>query len=47
MSGCSVCPIPHFSSHFITYLVIHIIVTLGRHPSSNYLLVVKKSVLVV
>jgi hypothetical protein len=42
MSGCSVCPVSHFSSHFITCLVIHIIITPDMHPSSNYLLVVKK-----
>jgi hypothetical protein len=46
MSGCSVCHVLHFSSHFITCLVIHIIITPVMHPSSNYLLVVKKSVLV-
>jgi hypothetical protein len=41
MSGCSVCPVPHLSSHFITCLVIHIIITSGIHPSNNYLLVAK------
>jgi hypothetical protein len=42
MSGCSVCPVPHFSSHFISCLVIHIIITPGMYPSSKYLLVVLK-----
>jgi hypothetical protein len=46
MSGCFVCPVPHFSSHFITYLVIHIIITAVMHPSSNYVLVVKKKCLI-
>jgi hypothetical protein len=27
-----VCHVPHFSSHFITCLVIHIIITPGMHP---------------
>jgi hypothetical protein len=45
MSGCSVCPIPHFYSHFITCFVVHIIFIHGMHPSSNYLLVVKKKCL--
>jgi hypothetical protein len=45
MNGCSVYPVPQFSSHFITCLIIHIIITPGMHPSSNYLLIVKKSVL--
>jgi hypothetical protein len=40
MSGCFVCPISHFSSHFITDHVIHIILNPRMHPSSNYLLVV-------
>jgi hypothetical protein len=40
LSGCSVCHVPRFSSHFITCLVIHIIITPSMHPSSNYLLVV-------
>jgi hypothetical protein len=45
MSGCSVCPVPHFSSHFIICFVIHIIITPGMHPSGNYLLIVKKKCL--
>jgi hypothetical protein len=40
MSGCSVCHVPLFLSHFITCLIIHIINTPGMHPSSNYLIVV-------
>jgi hypothetical protein len=44
MSGY-VCPVPHFSSHFICCLVIHIIIIPGMHPSSNYLLIVKKKYL--
>jgi hypothetical protein len=45
MSGCSFCSVPHFSSHFITYFVIHIIITPDMYPSSNYLLIVLKKCL--